>query len=37
MIHVLSRATYNDEKDEVDEVVKGVGIHHIIHDLHPAL
>lgn len=28
--------TYNDEEDEIDEVVEGVGIHDIVHDLHPA-
>lgn len=30
-------STYNDEQNEVDEVVEGVSIHNIIHDLHPTL
>lgn len=34
---VIVNVTYNDEQDEVNEVVKGVGVHYIIHDLHPAL
>lgn len=29
--------TYNDEKDEVDEIVEGVSIHDKIHYVHPAL
>ena len=33
----VPRVTYNDEEDEVDEVVEGVGIHDVVHDLHPAL
>ena len=28
--------TYYDEQDKIDEVVEGVSIHHIVHDLHPA-
>lgn len=28
--------TYNDEQDEVDEVVERVSVHHVVHDLHPA-
>lgn len=31
------RASYYDQEDEVDEVVKGVCIHHKVHDVHPAL
>lgn len=30
-------STHDDEQNEVDEVVEGVGVHDIIHDLHPAL
>lgn len=29
--------TYYDEQDKIDEVVEGVSIHHVVHDLHPAL
>lgn len=29
--------TYNNQQDEVDEVVEGMSIHHVVHDLHPAL
>lgn len=29
--------TYNDKEDEIDEVVKGMCIHDIIHDIHPSL
>lgn len=29
--------THNDEEDEVDEVVERVGIHDVVHDVHPAL
>lgn len=29
--------TYDDEKDEVDEIVEGVSVHHKVHDVHPAL
>lgn len=29
--------THDDEKNEVDEVVEGVGIHHKVHDVDPAL
>lgn len=29
--------TYNDEQDEIDEIVEGVSIHHKVHDVHPAL
>ena len=29
--------TYDDQQNEVDEVVEGMSIHHIVHDLHPAL
>lgn len=28
-------STYNDKQNEVDEVVEGVGIHDVVHDLHP--
>lgn len=28
--------TYYDEQDKIDEVVEGVCIHHVVHDLHPA-
>lgn len=28
--------TYDDEEDEVDEVVKGVSVHDVVHDVHPA-
>lgn len=28
-------STYDDEQNEVDEVVEGVGVHDIVHDLHP--
>lgn len=31
------RVTYDNQQDEVDEVVEGMSIHHIVHDLHPAL
>lgn len=31
------RNTYNDEQDEVDKVVEGVGIHHKVHNVNPAL
>lgn len=27
--------TYNYQQDKVDKIVEGMGIHHIIHDLHP--
>lgn len=30
------KATHNDQKDEVDEVVEGVCIHDEVHDVHPA-
>ena len=33
----MINVTYDDEEDEVDEVVEGMGVHHIVHDLHPAL
>lgn len=29
--------THNDKEDEVDEVVERVGIHDVVHDIHPAL
>ncbi len=29
--------TYNDEEYEVDEVVEGMSVHDVVHDLHPAL
>lgn len=29
--------THNDEQNEVDEVVEGVGIHDVVHNVHPAL
>ena len=28
--------TYYDKQDKIDEVVEGVSIHHVVHDLHPA-
>lgn len=34
---LYSGETYDDEEDEVDEVVEGVSVHHVVHDLHPAL
>lgn len=30
-------STYNDQQNEVDKVVEGMCIHHVVHDLHPAL
>lgn len=30
-------STYNDQQNEVDEVVEGMCVHHVVHDLHPAL
>lgn len=32
---MMKVSTYDDEQNEVDEVVEGVGVHDIIHDLHP--
>ncbi len=29
--------TYNNQQNEVDEVVEGMSIHHVVHYLHPAL
>lgn len=29
--------TYNDQQNEVDEVVEGMCVHHVVHNLHPAL
>lgn len=29
--------TYDDEEYEVDEVVEGMSVHDVVHDLHPAL
>lgn len=34
---VSINGTYNYQENEVDEVVEGMCIHHIVHDLHPAL
>lgn len=31
----MKASTYDDEQNEVDEVVEGVGIHDVVHDLHP--
>lgn len=29
--------TYDDEEDEIDEVVEGVSVHDVVHDVHPTL
>lgn len=34
---VCLSGTYNNQQNEVDEVVEGMCIHHIVHDLHPPL
>lgn len=34
---VCIESTYNDQQNEVDEVVEGMCVHHVVHDLHPAL
>jgi len=31
------KKTYDDEEYEVDEVVEGMSVHDVVHDLHPTL
>ena len=35
MLTVVKSYTYNYEQDKVDKIVEGMGVHHIVHDLHP--
>lgn len=35
MLRVIKSYTYNYQQDKVDKVIEGMGIHHVVHDLHP--
>lgn len=37
MVCICADRTYNNQQNEVDEVVEGVCVHYIVHDLHPPL